>query len=295
MLNRSIAELGLNPVLGKVVIALAFLGISWYLFYKTVYAEWIYPFVGLFYLFRLSERERNDFLKLTYPGRQYTTIRMIENFLLISPFVFFLLYEGSLNIAVALFLVSGMLALIHIGGIGHFTLPTPFSRRPFEFPGGFRKTYVLTMLAYLLAGIGIAVGNFNLGVFAMVLVFLNCMYFYYYPERLYYVWIFSSNPQQFLFRKVKTAVGYSTLLSLPIAAGLGLFFNDKLMIVLAFLLLGYLYLMTIILAKYSAFPGRMSLPQELLIAFGIWFPPLLLGVIPFFYIQAVKRLKEVLA
>jgi len=55
-----------------------------------------------------------------------------------------------------LLLASGLLALVHVGRTGHFTIPTPFSRRPFEFPSGFRKTYVLPMLAYLLTGIGIA-------------------------------------------------------------------------------------------------------------------------------------------
>jgi|GEM_PF-4857890 len=66
MLDRSITELGLNPVLGKVIIALTFLGVSWYLFYKAAYAEWIYSSVGLFFLLRLSEKNRNEFLKSTF-------------------------------------------------------------------------------------------------------------------------------------------------------------------------------------------------------------------------------------
>ena len=50
----------------------------------------------------------------------------------------------------------------------------------------------------------------------------------------------------------------------------------------------------IVLAKYAAFPGVISLPQALLIAFGLWLPPLLLGIIPYFYSQSIKKLKEIL-
>jgi hypothetical protein len=53
-------------------------------------------------------------------------------------------------------------------------------------------------------------------------------------------------------------------------------------------------LTTIILAKYAAFPHQVNLPQFVILAVSVWFPPLLIAVIPFFYRQSVKRLNEIL-
>ncbi len=50
-------------------------------------------------------------------------------------------------------------------------------------------------------------------------------------------------------------------------------------------------MMTIILAKYSAYPQEMNIPKGILIAFSIYFPPFLLVLIPLFYLKSVKKLK----
>ncbi|MBK7030860.1 MAG: hypothetical protein IPH45_17355 [Bacteroidales bacterium] len=48
----------------------------------------------------------------------------------------------------------------------NFTIPTPFSKHPFEFAVGFRKTFLAWLFAYFLTIMAISVGNFNLGVFS---------------------------------------------------------------------------------------------------------------------------------
>jgi hypothetical protein len=60
------------------------------------------------------------------------------------------------------------------------------------------------------------------------------------------------------------------------------------------LLLGYVYLVTIILAKYSGYPNEMNLLQGILIGISLLFPPILIGIIPFFYLQSIKRLNDIL-
>ncbi|MCB0664046.1 MAG: hypothetical protein KDC24_14970, partial [Saprospiraceae bacterium] len=59
--------------------------------------------------------------------------------------------------------------------------------------------------------------------------------------------------------------------------------------------LGYLYLGTLILGRYAGYPKEMGIPQALLLGFSVWFPPMLVIIIPIFYKQAVKRLQLILA
>ncbi len=137
--------------------------------------------------------------------------------------------------------------------------------------------------------------NFNLGIAALILVFLICITFYLNPENEFYVWIFNLSPGKFLVKKILTALLYSTMISLPVAMALMIFYPGEILVTGGFLLAGYLYLATIILAKYSSFPHQINLPQFLILTVTVWFPPLLIAVIPFFYRQSVKRLNEILA
>jgi hypothetical protein len=102
------------------------------------------------------------------------------------------------------------------------------------------------------------------------------------------------SPGRFLISKTNTAFLYSTILTIPAAVVLVIFFPGESLVISGFLLLGYIYLATVILAKYSSFPNQISLPQFVMLGLSVWFPPLLIAVIPFFYMQSVKRLKEIL-
>jgi hypothetical protein len=65
-------------------------------------------------------------------------------------------------------------------------------------------------------------------------------------------------------------------------------------LILVFLLIGLMSLWTIILAKYSVYPGEINLPAVILITICIYFPPTLIAVLPFFYMKSVKKLKLLL-
>jgi hypothetical protein len=187
--------------------------------------------------------------------------------------------------------VAAFLALTSFTKKTNFTLPTPFGRKPFEFAVGFRGAYPAFILAYFLAFMSARVDNFNLGIFALLLIFLVCITFYLNPENEFYVWIFNLSPGRFLLKKISVALLYSTLLTLPVSFAMVVFFPGELPVIAGFQALGYIYLATIIILKYSAFPNQVNLPQTIILALTIWFPPALIGVVPYFYLKSVKRLK----
>ena len=77
-------------------------------------------------------------------------------------------------------------------------------------------------------------------------------------------------------------------------AVLGIYFYENLITILSFVFVGYVFLITIILAKYAAYPDKMNIIQGVLIAFSIYLPPMLVFVIPYFYFQSLKQLKPLL-
>jgi hypothetical protein len=294
ILNRHLVDFGINPALGYVLVLAAFIGFSLVIFTKIEFAEYIYIVTGLSLLARLSETKRNHFLKTCFPGNGYYKIRISENTLVVAPFAIFLAYKGLYIHALIIMITAALLALLTYTGRSGFTIPTPFGKKPFEFVVGFRNSFPVIFLAYFLLIMSVYADNFNLGIAALILVFLICFTFYLNPENEFYVWIFNSLPGRFLFGKLKIAIVFSTFLTLPIVIVLVSFFMDRTLIIAGFQLLGYIYLSTIILAKYSSFPHQVNLPQFVILAVSVWFPPLLIAVIPFFYRQSVKRLKNIL-
>jgi len=72
------------------------------------------------------------------------------------------------------------------------------------------------------------------------------------------------------------------------------FFHENSLAVIGIQLIGYFYLLTVIVAKYAAYPQKMNLPQTILLVLSMALPPLALVSSTYFYIQSTKRLKEFL-
>lgn len=294
IINRKLTEFGLRPVLGYMLAAIAFVLVSLFLFYKTAYAQYIYAVLALSFISKLSERNRNYFLKSTFKTDAYLRVRLLENLIVTAPFVVYLLFTGCFIVAGVLFLASMLLSFIRFEDRLNFTIPTPFYRYPFEFTIGFRKSVLLYALACFLAYKAIDVVNFYLGAFSVGLVFLLGVSHYIAPENEYFVWIYAANPKSFLRKKIGTALLYSSLLSIPLSIILGLYFPENLNVLIGIQGLGYLFLATTILAKYSAYPREMSVPQALVFGLCLWFPPMILVMVPLYYQQAIKRLNPYL-
>jgi hypothetical protein len=173
-------------------------------------------------------------------------------------------------------------------------IPTPFGKKPFEFTAGFRKSFYVFPIAYFLTYISVSVGNFNLGIFSMLLIGIICFSYYSKIENDYFVWNYNLSPKEFLIEKTKTCFLFFTLLSLPIIITLSISFFREIDVLIVFLLLCYSYLTTIIFAKYSSFPDEMNISNGILIGLSLVFPPILILFIPLFYSQSIKKLNTIL-
>lgn len=294
MLNRRMIDFGLPLLIGYILLPLVFLLLSNYLFEKTEFANYIYILLSISFVSKLNEPKRNDFLKSIFNKKKYRNLRIVENIMYCIPFTLFLVYKnqfifsGILNILVILMTVFNFSTNVNV------TIPTPFGKKPFEFTVGFRKTFYVFPIAYLLTYISISVGNFNLGIFSMLLIGLICFSYYSKIENEYFVWNFNLSSKEFLLEKTKTCLLYFTLLVVPIMIALSISFVDEIAIVMIFFLLCYIYLAAIIFAKYSSFPNEMNMSQGILIAMSFMFPPMLLIIIPFFYSKSIKKLNTIL-
>lgn len=294
MTNRRFKDTGFEPLFAYLILTVGFVGLSIYLFHKTEFAEYIYVLSALTLIGKLSETRRTEFLKICFGDTKLKKIRVTENLICSLPFLIFLLYKQLFLSALLLFVLTTILALVNFRTTLNFTLWTPFSQRPFEFTTGFRNTFYLFFVAYSLTVIAVSVNNFNLGVFAMLLVFATTLSYYTKPENEYYVWTYNVNSREFLFSKIKTAILFSTSLALPIAIVIATFYPQNIGILSLFFLVGWAFLISVIVSKYSAYPDEMNITQGILLALCIWFPPMLVVLIPYLFKKSENQLSSLL-
>lgn len=287
---RGIKAAGMPPMLAVLLAVILFPALSVYLFKRFTWAAWCYPVIPVMLVYPLGYQQRNGFLQTLFPEAACRQLRLTENLLVSAPFVLFLLaWQQWLSAAVTL--VAGiLLSFYNKAGKAGFVIPTPFSKKPFEFAVGFRKTFLLTAAAYLLTAIALYVQNFNLGIFGLAATLLLCMNYYAMPEQEFYVWIYALPPRQFLLLKLTTAVKQALLLALPPAVALCCFYPAKAYIVVLIVIAGLLNIALSVTGKYSRYPQQPGLSLALCMAMGLVFAPALLLLIPMFFKQSVKQL-----
>ncbi|MFZ1358910.1 MAG: hypothetical protein WAS28_10485, partial [Saprospiraceae bacterium] len=138
------------------------------------------------------------------------------------------------------------------------------------------------------------VHNFNLGVFALGLTFMVVFSYYFNVEERYFVWIFKESPARFLRKKIFIALFQASILTIPVCIICAIINVNYLPIILAIQLIGYIYLIVIILAKYASFPDAVSLPQTILLVISLFIPLLLLYTFPIFYKRSITCLNQIL-
>ena len=295
MTKRKLSD-GSRPIVGyllALLIILVFIGLSMLLLYsKITFAPYIYVLVSLFLTSKLSEIKRNDFLKICFENKRYKTIRILENMIVTVPFVIFLIYKHQFYLTIILIAIAILIALLSFKATYNITIPTPFYKKPFEFTTGFRNTFFMFFIAYGLAIIAVVVDNFNLTVFSLMLIFFTILTYYLSPENEYFVWSYNITPSKFLIAKIKIAFLFSLYLCLPVLFLSGIFYFEHIGILLLCVLLGYLYLIALILAKYSAYPNEMDLVHTMIMTICLVFPPMLIVVIPFFADKSINKLND---
>lgn len=295
LLNRHLTDFGIQPALGYVLTAVVFSGLTAYLFYISPFASYLYALIAVAVSSLLSEGGRTGFLKQHFSQQDFLMIRSVENIIVVFPFIIGLLLHQEWLLAVGVLIISAMLSYTSLERQLNLVIPTPFYRYPFEFTIGYRKNYPILILAGFLMVMSVVYDNANLGLFVFAVVWLVCLVFYTQSETVYFVWIHALTPQGFLLHKIKLALMYATLLSLPFAGVVFVFFLHYTGYLALIYLLGIVYLVTAVLGKYAFYPMQMNLPQGLLMAFSFSFPPLLLFLIPYFYKRSVRQLTPILA
>ncbi|WP_160131465.1 ABC transporter permease [Kordia antarctica] len=292
---RHIDEFGVIPLIGFALLLALFSWVSEAIFKNISQASYYYIGIGLLLTLKLGNIKRTVFLQKCFPLETFWKVRMLENTLFVLPFSGFLCYKQAFIEIIIIHVGAIMLSFFNNLGIRSITIPTPFGKNPFEFVIGFRNTFWLFPVLYILTYIAVFVDNYNLGVFSLIAVFVCCMSFYSKQEPLYYIWIHSMTSKEFLNHKIKTAILFSSFLVLPIVIGLSLFFSlERLQITLLFTVLGYSFILLTIIGKYSNYPSQVHLFQTLAMLVCLLFPPLLILIIPYFYKRSIKKLNSIL-
>ncbi len=290
MLSRRLWEAGYKPVFGFLLLAIAFGVLSWIVYAKIKFAPILIASYALFLGSKLSSKSRNDLLKLSFGDSEFRKVRFIENTLISIPFVIVLLVFQDYILAFIAFVINGIQSIKTQTSVLQFTLPTPFGKRPFEFPAGFRRSVVPFLLIILLTIYGYVIGNFNLIVFSMLLVFMLAISFHLRTEDPFFVWIHKYSPSIFLLRKITVAWFFTSVLVLPFVLALLFIYPKELAIILIFTGIGFVYLATAILARYASYPNEISFENTIMMGASIFFPPLLLILVPIFFVTAKNRL-----
>ena len=295
MMNRKLREMGFIPAAAYLLVTGLFLALSYSLFEKIDYAQYIYLVFPVFFFARLSNRQRNDFLKTTFFERQYKMIRLAENLLIALPFALFLCWKHCFLAIIPLLVLSILYSILKIKSFIHLTLPTPFSKHPFEFCVGFRNTFYIFPIAYYVTVMAILHDNLNLGVVALGLVIIVVCGFYLRADNVFYIWTFSLSPSRFLRYKIKKALLFTFLLCVPILLILSIFHWEYCWVLGIVFLFGSLFLATVIFAKYAAFPNDIGIGETVILMTSALFFPLLFIMVFYFKHKAIEKLNSVLA
>ena len=93
---------------------------------------------------------------------------------------------------------------------------------------------------------------------------------------------------------MKIALYHSCMITIPlIIALLFMYPYEFVWVSITFLFSAFIYIL-FILVKYAAYPNEIQIPEAILIAMGISFPPLLFFLIPYFYKKSIQKLNSLL-
>ncbi len=291
---RLLQSTGIHPIIGGIFLLGLFIGVSYLLFQRIAYASYLYGLSAWSMVNLLGEIHRNEFLKNTYSKADCQKIRLLENLILVTPFVCVLVYQQAYFESLILYIIGGISSYFNEINRFRWVLSTPFYRFPFEFTSGFRRSYWVFGLCYALAVVSVNMGNFYMGAFSLILTLSTCWSFYAKPEPDFYVWIHAETPSSFLWKKMKIALFYGVMISLPLLLVLSLVFPEKTYILLIIEGAGMLYLMTILLGKYAYFPAEINISASVLLTMSLFFPPFLVFLIPYLYVRSKRNLVDFL-
>lgn len=297
LLERQLRALRLAPWLVYALAPVLFSAGSWLLLQRSEHLAWLLVFSGLSLVRPFSGAARSDFFRGLYRAGTFRKIRLLENGLVLLPFLLVLLV-----IAVLLRSVSCGAGALVLGGVGLAmvwwtdrprsgrALPTPFSARPFEFAVGFRRYRIILLIVLFLLVQAVWVANFSLGGFALAVLLLLGCHLAQEPEPHFYVWIYTMSPKVFLRRKLSLLLTQQLLLSLPVIVALLVVFPENWLAVGGITVIGLGNLALSLLLKYSNFPHQLHIGHAIMLSLGLFLAPTLVILLPLYYQRALSRL-----
>ncbi len=293
-LNRNFKYLGIEPLIVYIVIPVLFYWVSTGFFDRVLYANYLYIAISAFLVFGFGNIEYDDFLKQHFSASKYQKIVLLSNMLIVTPFAMFLVYKLYFIEMFLVYLSAIFVSFLKKRRKISIVIPTPFSKKPTEFVIGFRRTFWMFLCVYGLAIIAVIKGNFNLGLFSIVSVFLICSSYYMKRDSEFYIWIHAMNSKEFLKNKIVVALQYSIVLTIPLLITLSVFYFDQIQAALLFFILGEMYLIMYVLMKYAFQYEGVEVFQMIIGGLCFLFPPIMVIAIPYFYKKAVDNLNLIL-
>jgi len=277
------------------LLIVGFILISIYCLQDLQYGAYIYASLSILIASRLSQKERQEFLRHIFSIKNFYKVRLIENVALALPFMVMLSIYHHYIIMICVAFVVFFMAFVQMKSWKGRPLPLPPFIRSFEFIEGIRKTIVGIVLLNILVLIGVNVENINLALFGIIAQFILFYTYYFNVESEIIVWQHKESPHIFLLRKLLYFIKYSTIIVALSSFIISIFFPEKIGVLLSIIGLAYVYAFFVISCKYSTFPHGWQLSQMIVLGISLWFPPLLILVIPYAYLKAHQRLKYYLS
>jgi hypothetical protein len=291
LIQRQIIDFGLPLSITLVGAPILFFVLSTAIYYRTDYSGIILIALCFSWQLKISNSKRIEFLKLHYKLSSFLKIRMTENLLVFLPFSIVLaIHTNWLYLATA-FMLTILLVFYKQRRLFHFSLPTPFHKKPFEFIIGIRTYYAFYPICSALLLIAYKVANPNLAFVALALTSLSSLLFYQLLEPTFWIWIHANNTKEFLSNKVKTAVVQHIILIAPLTIICVLLFPVHWYFGLAILLMSAVYLSLTVIAKYANYPNQISVIDGILVGISMFIPILL----PFTFYYFLKKSRQQLA
>lgn len=292
ILKRYIVEAGLPVFILYPALILLYTVLYQFVRLYPTWGAYLLVMANFQYLFSLSDFKRNDFLKTVFPKAVYYKVRILENVFISFGSLIILCLNGNYLIAVALLSFCILFIFTSAASIWKRSIPTPFTKKPFEFILGFRRTWLLLLLLYIISTIASTANNLNLILFCMFCICLCCIFYYQTPEPILVHWNQSRKATSFLHHKIGRAVAQLSLLLCPLLLLVAVCYPEELYKALIVWLLGIILIPFIISLKYAVFPRAINATEATVLSLCIIFHPLILAVIPYYYFKAVHNLKR---
>lgn len=293
-----------HPVLGAILAVAIFAAVSFVWFEKVPYSGWSFSGIAFLLLMELQAANSNKFLAQHVTRQVYFKSKLVENMLLILPFLVTLILKHEYIPATVLSIITFPYSRYNfkIARPKLRALKSPYPAHSLEWHNSFRSFVIVYLLHVLLLVPGIISHNFYVYMvpFFLLLFFLNTVYAV--LEDKSYIWLYRNSASSFLFKKAKTmATSYFSTVTLFLISGL-VFYPSQIGMLALCTIAGFICLLGSIFIKYHFYPGEFVIQISQLVFMGITLGGLanpslfLLSVLMlvFSYFRARNRLKSIL-